>query len=117
MPPKGRLLSDGRTAGRARVASSRKQERETAASISGKTTPGSGSTWHSKADVVSPSLMVECKETQNDSISLKAKDFKKVKLEALLANKQAVMQLKMNNLTLAVISWDDFIDLVTNQRY
>ncbi len=97
-----RLLDRGDSA--TRTARSRRQEKR----VGGKRQPGSGNQWFAKGDVVLKELLVECKRTDKESITLKLSDLLKIKIEAAMADKEAVLQLEIGEARFAVIAWDLF---------
>ena len=106
----GQLLSEGR-ASRVRIHKSRKQEKRLALDIGGKTVSGSGSKWTAKGDAKSVKFLVEAKETEKESYSLKKQIFEKIYMEALKEGREPVMQIRIQNVKVAIISWEHFLAL------
>jgi len=73
------------------------QEKRTARDFGGITTPGSGNQWHSKADVKTPTELIECKTTTKASFTLKASDLKKIQDQALIEDRVPVFQVDFEN--------------------
>jgi hypothetical protein len=96
------------------------QERRAAESLGGRVQKGSGSSDFAKGDVRAPDLRVECKTTSFTSYSLKLSEWKKIMKEAITGNlDRAAMQIEFQgqfgqNTKLAVIAWQDFLDLIQN---
>lgn len=83
---------------------SRKQEK----AVGGKVVVGSGNQWHSKGDVELGELLVECKRTDKESYRLQLAELQKIKLEAAMEGKTAVMQVEISGKKFAVIDWATF---------
>lgn len=69
------------------------QERRVAGEIGGKPQPGSGNKWYAKGDAKGPDLLVECKSTDKESISIKLGVIDKIEREAMLAGREPVLQI------------------------
>ena len=96
-----------------RLRRSRKQEHDLAAKLSGGSrVPGSGNQWHSKGDVKSDSLLVECKTTEKASYRLSLDTLKTAELEAIMAGKLGVLQIEIQGRRYAVLNWDEFERLI-----
>jgi hypothetical protein len=93
---------------------SKLQEKKAAADYSGRTTPGSGNQWHSKADVKSDTELIECKTTMKDSYSLKAADLRKLFGQAVLENRTPVFEIEfsLGGVTCVVLDKDDFLAMM-----
>jgi hypothetical protein len=94
---------------------SKLQEKKAAKDYNGRTTPGSGATWHHKADVRSDKYLVECKTTVKSSYSLKATDVKKLLDQALTENRTGLFEIEFSELglTCVVMDKEDFIGTET----
>lgn len=68
------------------------QERTVALDLGGKRQPGSGSAWYAKGDVKTPKYLVECKQTEKESYSLKLSILRKIEEESCRAGKEALLQ-------------------------
>lgn len=112
---RGRLLSQG-TAPKARLRASRAQESAVAKDLGGRVQVASGSRDHLKGDVVLPEHLIECKRTDHKSYPLKLDEFRKVTLEAIMANRRAVMSIEIQKTKLAVIPWEDYLALVERDQ-
>jgi len=90
---------------------SKLQEKRAAKDYNGSVTPGSGNQWHSKADVHTDKLLVECKTTTKQSYSLKIADFVKLYYQAVLENKTPVFEIEFaeTGRTLVVLDKEDFL--------
>lgn len=98
---------------------SRAQERKAAKDLGGRTTPGSGSRWHSKGDVVADEEAVECKTTSKQQYPLKAAVLEKILHEAYRMAKRPVLQVEFcheGSRKYAVIPWEDYLMLTQRQR-
>ena len=62
---------------------SKKQEEKIAKDIGGRTTPGSGALWFSKADVRNDKYLIEAKFTDSNKYQLKYTTWDKIKREAI----------------------------------
>lgn len=97
---------------------SKLQEKKTAASFGGRTTPGSGNQWHSKGDVRTPSWLIECKATAKLSYSLKAETWSKIRTEALLEGRDPLMAIEFidQDVSLVVLDREDFLALMNYKQ-
>lgn len=111
---RGRLLArEGKPARQeySRLERSRRQENSTAADIGGSVVVASGAKWHSKGDVKSKSLLVECKTTVSDSYKVKSEDLKKIVLQAILAKRTPVFQVQLGDgQRWALLEWEVFVE-------
>lgn len=98
-----------------RIRASRKQERRVAEDMGGRTTPGSGSKWFVKNDVLAPGWSVECKTTTGTSYSLKLKDLKTAEKNALLDNRQMAFVIAMDGHHYAVLPYSTFLALLPQE--
>lgn len=114
---RGRLFSegDGGKDPKKRLRASRAQEAGVAKDLRGKVQLASGSRPGLKGDVVAAEHLVECKRTDKASYSLKLAEWRKIKLEARMANKMQVMAIEIQDEKLAVISWADFLALTEKE--
>jgi hypothetical protein len=89
----------------------RKQEKDVAKKLFGRTTPGSGNSRniYKKSDVSSKHYRVECKLTEKASVSLKLDVLQKIEKEALYNNQMPVVCADIQGERYAVIRWDDFV--------
>jgi hypothetical protein len=88
---------------------SKLQEKRAARDYGGSVTPGSGNQWHSKADVHSDKLLIECKTTTKKSYAVKPEDFKKLYFQALVENKIPVLEIEFDDMTLVILDKNDFL--------
>ena len=111
---RGRLLGGGQggTSPQTKLRASRAQERAVAKDVGGHLQVGSGNRWNMKGDVIAEVQAVECKMTIHESYSLKLSEWKKIKYEAIGMNKRPLMAIDIQGNRFAVISWDDFLDLI-----
>lgn len=72
-------------------AKSQKQEKMTAQRFGGRVQPGSGSRAHSKGDVKTSKLLIECKTTEKDAFRLTEGLLAKIEREAIMEGKTGVM--------------------------
>lgn len=114
---RGRLFTEGEGGKdpKKRLRASRAQEAAVAKDLRGKVQLASGSRPGLKGDVVAEDLLVECKRTDKVSYSLKLAEWRKIKLEARMANKLHVMAIEIQDEKLAVISWSDFCALTEKE--
>ncbi len=100
-----------------RRARSIQQETRIAVQIGGRRVPGSGALPGSPGDVVQrpemdgQSLLIEAKFTDAAQYTLKAETWRKVQGEAILARRIPVMQVRIGGLELAVLGWDEFLEM------
>jgi len=106
-----RLMSDSSSTPRANR--SKKQEKQIASDVGGKTTPGSGNQWHSKGDVKSDAFLIEAKRSDNrETITVKVSDLAKIRIEALMEGKSPVLQIELGNGDkYAIVPWTDFLSI------
>jgi hypothetical protein len=91
---------------------SRAQEKFAASDLGGSVVVASGAKWHSKGDVKSSSILLECKTTEADSYRVRAEDLKKLVLQAIMAGRVPVMQIELGNDTKwALIEWELFLEV------
>src|SRR5579862_9282445 len=88
---------------------SKLQEARAARDYGGRTQPGSGNQWHSKADVKTPTELVECKTTTKGSYSLKAADLGKLWKQAITEYKTPVFEIEFDGLTCVVLDKNDYL--------
>lgn len=69
----------------------RKNEKQTSRRLNAKLTPGSGATATFKGDMTFNNYLVECKATENNSLSLKLEWLGKISREALEVGKKPLM--------------------------
>lgn len=93
--PKGRMLDPNRQT-KQRLRASKRQEGATAERVDGKTTPGSGSQWHSKGDVVTKYWLIENKTTVTSEYGLKVSTLRKVVAEAALEGKTPALEIEFD---------------------
>jgi len=95
---------------------SKLQEARTAKDFGGRTTPGSGNQWHSKADVRTDTELIECKTTIHASYSLKSDDLRKLWGQALLEDRIPVFQIdfEQGGVTCVVLDYDDYLSMRLN---
>lgn len=92
---------------------SRLQERRAAKEYNGSVSPGSGATWHHKADVRSNEYLVECKTTSKKSYSLKHEDLLKIYLQAIVENRIPVFEIEFSEASkkYVVLDAEDWHDI------
>jgi len=83
-----------------------------ACQLGGETTSGSGNQWHSKGDVKTRQLLVECKRTEKKSFRLTREMLRVLRLEALKAGRDPVLQLEFEREQWAIIPWDNLLALM-----
>ena len=95
------------------------QEARTARDFGGRTTPASGSQWHSKGDVKTNNWLIECKTTSKLSYSLKAETWHKIWTEAISEGRDPIMVLdfETEGVSLVVMSKEDFLGIVNMGDY
>ena len=87
---------------------SKKQEEKIAKDIGGRTTPGSGALWFSKADVRNDKYLIEAKFTDSNKYQLKHKTWFKIKREAINDGLRIpVMQIEIQGSQYALLRVDD----------
>ena len=74
-------------------------------------TPGSGNQDWQKCDVVTDEYLIDCKDTDKTSYSLKKDLFDKYKPVAALEGKEFIMAINLKGEKLAVIPLDTFLQL------
>lgn len=103
--PRGKLLDPARQH-RTMLRKSVRQEKEAAASVGGKRHPGSGNQWHSPGDVSSSEWLVECKVTSKNQYTLKKSDVQKLIIQAVMAGKKPMMEIRYDDLSVVVLPLD-----------
>jgi len=90
---------------------SKLQERRAARDYGGTVSPGSGNGWIRKADVHADDYLIECKTTTKKTYSLSAETFNKLKFQAIVENKDPIMEIEFaeNSTTLVVMDKNDFL--------
>lgn len=96
---------------------SRQQEKQTAKELGGKRQPGSGNQWHSKGDVKSGKLLIECKVTEGEGYRLTKKDLKEHELSAAQMRREPAWKITFLGPGViqrhyAVISWERYLELL-----
>ena len=87
---------------------SKKQEEKIAKDIGGRTTPGSGALWFSKADVRNDKYLIEAKFTDSNKYQLKYETWDKIKREAINDGLRIpVMQIEIQGSQYALLRVDD----------
>ena len=95
---------------------SRLQESRAEKDYGGKRTPGSGNQWHTKGDVKTDRLLVECKTTVKKSYSLKLEDLVKHMAYGILENKIPVFEIEFSPWkTFIVLDKEDFLELLEGE--
>ena len=96
---------------------SKKQEEKIAKDIGGRTTPGSGALWFSKADVRNDKYLIEAKFTDSNSYQLKYTTWDKIKREAINDGLRVpVMQIDIQGSQYALLRVDDLEALAQDNR-
>lgn len=90
---------------------SRRQERDTAADLGGRTTPGSGNTVLHGNDVFTKTLSVECKTTLAKGYRLTLDTLRGAEKKAALDGREMAMQIEIQGHRYAVVNWDYFLEL------
>lgn len=90
---------------------SKLQETRAAHDYGGSRTPGSGSQWHSKADIKTPDYLIECKTTTHQSYSLKKNTWLAIYTQAVLENRTPLMEIDVDGTQLIVLGKEDFMEL------
>lgn len=98
-----------------RLAKSREQEERSAKRLGGRRVPGSGSGWAAKGDTTNAELLVECKRTDRQSISVKKSVLRKIAIEALRAGKVPVLELEISGDEYVVLRQRDFKGMVNGK--
>lgn len=93
-----------------------RKEREDAKDLGGRVTPRSGGLWSFAGDVTTDEFLVDSKQTDKKSYSVKTSVWDKVYKEALMARKTPLLSLQIEDLDLIVIDKNDFIDLLDKAR-
>ncbi len=86
-------------------------EEEVANHFGVKPTPGSGNQDWQKCDVVTDEYLIDCKNTDKNSYSLKKDLFDKYKPIAALEGKEFVVAVNLNGEKLAILPLDTFLNL------
>lgn len=94
---------------------SKLQERKAARDFGGSVTVASGNQWHSKGDVRTDNWLIECKTTTKDSYSLNVKTWSKINTEAILENRDPIMEIEFSErgVSLVVLDKNDFMRLLS----
>ena len=88
-----------------------KQEKRLAKKTGGTTTAASGSFWSRKGDVRSVDLLIEAKQTDKASYSIKKQIWDKIRREALLDGRIPVLAIQIQDRNLVVLDEEDFLEL------
>lgn len=93
---------------------SRRQENATAKELSGRVQPGSGNVpvERFKEDVSAAEVLCQCKLTDKKSFSIKEKEFQLTTQRALKQSKMPAWRIQFQNADVAVIRWDDYVQLL-----
>jgi hypothetical protein len=91
---------------------SKQQERRIAADVGGSVVPASGAFWSMKGDARSDGFLIEAKRTDKASLSIKRQIWDKIRREALLDGRVPVLALQIQDRNLAVLDWEDFLELL-----
>ena len=91
-------FSEGYKPSKGKRMKSQFHEKHTAEIFHGRTTPGSGAKPFHKGDVKSDHFMVECKLTDNKSMTFKTEWLKKIYLEAFTRNRFPAVHLQFNDI-------------------
>lgn len=83
-----------------------------AGDLRGRVTPGSGSGWITKNDVLSEKWSVECKYTDKKSYSLRGDVLLTAERNALLDNRLMALVIDIQQRSWVVISYADFTALI-----
>lgn len=77
---------------------SQRQEKRVAVKLNGKPQKGSGAVSFHKGDVRTAELLLECKTTQNASLSIKQEWLEKVSKESVAYNKVPALSIEFQNI-------------------
>lgn len=88
-----------------------KWEEEVARLFDTKPTPGSGNQDWQKGDVVTEDYILDCKNTDKDSYSIKNSLFEKYEKIAALEGKNFAVALNLNGRKLIITPLEDFVDI------
>lgn len=97
---------------------SRRHEERIAEALKGYTQPASGALPGLKSDVVSSKFKVECKTTQNSSLSIKAEWLQKIDYEAQTSGLRPALAIRFERMPVSVgkdwvvISLDSLVELI-----
>jgi len=89
-----------------------KWEEEVAKNVDGVVMAGSGNQWFAKSDVRNQEYRFSCKQTDNDSFSIKRSDWREIWKIGMEDSKAPVVAVNMNGIKLAVLDWDDFLEIM-----
>jgi len=98
-----------------RIKRSRRQERDTAEHYGGRTQPGSGSGWVHRNDVRSDEFLIENKRTDKGSITIKADDLRKLRINATRLDRIGLMEIQLGGHDYVVLHRDDFAGYIDEQ--
>lgn len=87
-------------------------ERRTARIAGGNRQPGSGSQWHSKADVRTPELLIERKDTAASQYTLKHDDLIKLRNHAARDGRMPAFVIGLCGKDYAVVDLQLLVDLI-----
>jgi hypothetical protein len=97
----------------ARQRASRRQEKNIARTLGGRTVAGSGSGWAVKNDVRSDTWSVECKTTTKKSYSLTNDALLTAEKNALLDFRTMAFAIEMCGRTWVVLAYETFTELIS----
>lgn len=75
----------------------KRSEKKSAALIGGKRQPGSGAFYFAKADIVHPKFLIEHKETDKDTLSVKLDWLRKVTMQCVTSSKSPALMICLNS--------------------
>lgn len=87
----------------------KKTEARIAKEFGGKRNRGSGNKWYNPSDIKSLIYLIESKETNKESFSIKRSVWEKLYEEALFSKKIPLLHIRIQDLELVVISKQDFL--------
>jgi hypothetical protein len=102
----------GRTS---RTKMSQRGERRTAEAAGGRVQPGSGSQWHAKADIKTPELLIERKDTHAAQYVLRDVDIAKLWAHAAKEGRTPVFAIGMCGRDLAVVDLQWLMDVLKGE--
>jgi hypothetical protein len=88
-----------------------KQEKRLAKQVSGTRPAASGAFWTRKGDVRTEDLLIEAKQTDKASYSIKKQIWDKIRREALLDGRTPVLAIQIQDRNLVVLDEEDFLEL------
>src|SRR5574343_1533372 len=94
----------------------KKHEEKQAKDFQGNVNKGSGNFWAVPGDIKTDKFLIEAKQTDNKSYSLKYETWDKIYEEALFSQRIPLLCLLLQDTELVIIEKDDFLNLLKDGK-